>query len=190
VGVASNDDPVRPVLDGDVERVIVLLAAGADGEGATPSSSATDTRLVFVPERLLAAGAAVNRPRPLVPGCLHEAVERCLHDMQQPTGIELDHDLSEDGEFLRFCESDGSASGFSLRHGLRGAELVVALADFLHDQVFPESREAWGEARPTCPGHAHPATPTVLDAEAWWICPETKRPASVIGAYQHNENPS
>jgi hypothetical protein len=123
-----------------------------------------------------------------LPDWLHETVECCLHDMQQPTAVELRLELSGDGEHLMLWESDGSGSGFYLLNEQRGAELVVHLADFLQEQVFPETREAWGEARPACPRHQHPATPTVLDGEAWWICPDTNRRLSVIGAYQQSES--
>jgi hypothetical protein len=33
-----------------------------------------------------------------------------------------------------------------------------------------ETAVAWGQARPPCPRHPHPARPVIRDAEAWWIC--------------------
>jgi len=107
--------------------------------------------------------------------------------MQQPAAVDLHVTLSADGEYLLFRESDGSSSGFYVVHERPGVELVVSLADFLQDQVFPETREAWAEARPGCPGHRHPATPAVVDGEAWWLCPASSRRLSVIGAYKHPE---
>jgi hypothetical protein len=53
----------------------------------------------------------------------------------------------------------------------RGAGLLVDLADCLQEQFFPETRGAWGQARPCCPGHPHPAQAVRLGDEAWWICP-------------------
>jgi hypothetical protein len=126
---------------------------------------------------------AVQRSDSL-PAWVHDAVARCLHDMQQPTAVDLRLALSDDGEYLVFRESDGSGSGFYLMNDQRGADLVVSLADFLQEQVFPETREAWGEARPACPGHQHPAAPSVVRGEAWWLCPDTNRQLSIIGAYE------
>jgi hypothetical protein len=119
-----------------------------------------------------------------VPAWLHEAVTRCLHDMQQPTTVDLRLTLSDDGEHLEFLEADGSGSGFWLMDDQQGADLVVSLADFLQEQVFPETREAWGEARPACPGHQHPAAPAVLDEEAWWLCPVTNHRLAIIGTFE------
>jgi hypothetical protein len=115
-----------------------------------------------------------------VPDWLQDAVERYLHDLQEPTPIRLRIDTWEDGEALAFLER-GGGSGFWLATTNRGPELVVELADFLQDQVFPESREAWGEARPACPGHTHPASPELVDGEAWWTCPHSGRRLCVIG---------
>ena len=60
---------------------------------------------------------------------------------------------------------------------------MVACADLVQEHGFPESEGAWGEARPACRGHRHPAKPTVLDGEAWWICPNTGQRLSLIGTY-------
>ncbi|MGD1056646.1 MAG: hypothetical protein ABR992_04450 [Solirubrobacteraceae bacterium] len=51
------------------------------------------------------------------------------------------------------------------------AELAVGLADCLQEQFFPETAAAWGQARPACPGHTHPAEPRLIDGDAWWTCP-------------------
>jgi hypothetical protein len=69
-----------------------------------------------------------------------------------------------------FAERGGSgAAGLGLpdRSAPRAAELV-SWADWLQEQFFPETRGAWGEARPECPGHPHPASAVELDGEAWW----------------------
>ena len=119
-----------------------------------------------------------------VPESLRGALERCLHDLQQPTEVPLETGVDEDGEYLWFRESDGSASGFELRfHTGPGEETVERLAAFLQDQVFPETGEAWGEARPRCPGHRHPLRSDVVDGRAWWLCPQTGRPVCPIGTY-------
>src|SRR5438270_5060 len=33
-----------------------------------------------------------------------------------------------------------------------------------------ETSVGWGQARPACPHHPHPARPVIRDGEAWWIC--------------------
>jgi hypothetical protein len=94
---------------------------------------------------------------------------------------------SEDDATLGLSETgpDGGGGAFSFAYAQAGAEVVVALADKLQEHVFPESRGAWSQARPACRGHRHPAKPTVLDGEAWWICPETGHRLSLIGSYEH-----
>lgn len=61
-------------------------------------------------------------------------------------------------------------------------QLLVSLVDWLQEQFFPETRAAWGEARPECPGHPHPAAVIELDGEAWWTCPTNGRQISRVGA--------
>jgi hypothetical protein len=126
------------------------------------------------------------------PQWVREAVTRCLHDLQQPTVIDVPLDWVVDALFPDPKEIDGlfpypDASGdrFSSPFARTGSDLVVACAELLQYQLFPESEGAWGEARPACRGHGHPAKPTVWDGEAWWTCPTTGQPLSLIGAYQH-----
>jgi hypothetical protein len=54
------------------------------------------------------------------------------------------------------------------------------------EQVFPETRAAWGQARPPCPGHAHPASAELVGDHAMWICPSSGQPLARIG-YLHEE---
>jgi hypothetical protein len=61
------------------------------------------------------------------------------------------------------------------------AEMAVSLADHLQEQFFPETGGAWGQARPPCPGHAHPALARLIDDEAWWTCPLDGRALSRFG---------
>jgi hypothetical protein len=65
--------------------------------------------------------------------------------------------------------------------GESGARLLVRLAGQMQD-FFHESAGAWGEARPPCPGHSHPARPEVLDGGAWWTCPADGRRIARVGA--------
>jgi len=82
---------------------------------------------------------------------------------------------------LREAGERSSCVGCALFEGVRGAELIVHIADHLQEQFFPESRGAWGEARPECPAHTHPAAPALSDGEAWWVCPFDGRRLGLIG---------
>jgi hypothetical protein len=66
----------------------------------------------------------------------------------------------------------------------------VELAFWLQEQFFPESRGAWGEPRPPCPTHSHPAVPAERNGEAWWVCPadghEVAQIGRVIGSSSEN----
>jgi hypothetical protein len=66
------------------------------------------------------------------------------------------------------------------------AELAVSLADHLQEQFFPETRGAWGQARPQCPGHAHPALAQLVDGDAWWTCPLDGRAVARFGTLAHH----
>lgn len=63
------------------------------------------------------------------------------------------------------------------------AEELLDWADWLQEQVFPETQGAWGEARPECPGHPHPASPRLLDGGAWWVYPVSDRRVGRIGQF-------
>jgi hypothetical protein len=113
-----------------------------------------------------------------------EVVDRCLHDMQQPTVIEVSLKWLIE-RVLMLPDPGGGDDGYTFTHAQESAEMVVAFANLLQEHVFPESDGAWGKARPACRGHGHPTKPTVLDGEAWWICPNTGQRLSLIGAYEH-----
>ena len=53
--------------------------------------------------------------------------------------------------------------------GLSGAELLVRVAELLQEELA-ETQLGWGQARPPCPYHPHPARPVMIDGQAWWIC--------------------
>ena len=82
-------------------------------------------------------------------------------------------------------ETDKGGVAFSVWPELRGGELMERLADYLQEQFFPETSAAWGEARPACPGHTHPAVPSFDEstAIAWWSCPATGVDLIEIGHY-------
>jgi hypothetical protein len=78
--------------------------------------------------------------------------------------------LSWDGEYVWVRLREDTPLSVWIELEDRGEALKVELAYRLQEEV-PETREAWGEARPRCPGHPHPAAPDLLDDQAWWVCP-------------------
>ncbi len=122
---------------------------------------------------------------PLPDWLVQEVLDPVMADLQRPRPVLFELGLERRG--------DGGVVWLSERHGTgaagRGvpdrstprAQLLVEWADWLQEQVFPETRSAWGEARPECPGHPHPASAALLDGEAWWVCPRDGRRVGRIG---------
>jgi hypothetical protein len=52
---------------------------------------------------------------------------------------------------------------------LTGPALLVLVADILQEDLA-ETSAAWGQSRPPCPQHPHPARAVIRDGEAWWVC--------------------
>ena len=48
--------------------------------------------------------------------------------------------------------------------------IYARLGDRLQEEFFPETRDAWGEARRESPGHPHPPLPALLEGETCWLC--------------------
>jgi hypothetical protein len=126
------------------------------------------------------------RPEPgPLPDSLRPHVEAVLRDMQQPAPIALrlgyyvDEELDNFGT-VTFTEPDGGRFGFGVETDASEPDLLIALAEGLQENVS-ETREAWGQARPACPGHTHPAVPDELDGVAWWTCPHDGAPIARIG---------
>jgi hypothetical protein len=116
-----------------------------------------------------------------VPDWLREAIDTALADLQQPTPVGVL--LGYDDLTGRLCVSEAGERG---QWGyepskLRGVELLIDLAAAFQDQFIPETRGAWGQARPACPGHPHPAQADEVEGEAWWICPVDRQRVARIG---------
>ena len=88
--------------------------------------------------------------------------------------------LRFDGEYVRL-QVGGERIAVWADLEERGDELVVRLADRLQEDIS-ETRDLWGEPRPQCPGHTHPASAELLDNEAWWVCPRDRRRLARIGS--------
>lgn len=130
-----------------------------------------------------------RRLEPVPDWLMSEVLEPVLSDLQKPRPVVLDLGLesSAEGDLVWIWEPPVSGTG---RFGVGlevpdrlapRAELLVSWADALQEQFFPETRAAWGEARPECPGHPHPASAIELDGEAWWVCPVDSRRIGRIG---------
>jgi hypothetical protein len=80
------------------------------------------------------------------------------------------------GELVELCddldpdEPAGHPGGNWVPRSLREPDVLVVIADVLQESLA-ETRVAWGQSRPPCPNHPHPARPEIRDGEAWWICP-------------------
>jgi hypothetical protein len=114
-----------------------------------------------------------------LPDWLGEPLRLVLHDLQQPRAVPLELRLQND-ETLWL---DRGTSIWIPPEEQREPNLVVWLADQLQEQFFPESFEAWGEARPACPGHTHPAIPVADGGGGWWVCPRDSNRIAAIGEY-------
>jgi hypothetical protein len=114
-----------------------------------------------------------------LPPWLQAPVAAVLRDLQQPTEVPIR--LAYDTGTLWVAEV-GDTAGTGVDVGReRGASLLVVLADQLQEQFVPETQVAWGEPRPLCPGHPHPAQARLKGGEAVWICPDGEAVLAPIG---------
>lgn len=112
-----------------------------------------------------------------VPAWVAGPFERVMRDLQLLGPVPLRTAWTATGNWqmvlwLQEVGEEPSCTGLPLHAG-EPAVVEVELADQLQEQVFPETEHAWAQARPACPGHAHPAAPAVVDDAAWWTCPRT-----------------
>jgi hypothetical protein len=140
----------------------------------------------------------MNSERP--PGWLTEAVEAVVADMQEPRPIDVEVSYGQCQWRDEICWEvrvrerrelgEGGGVAFVVEPEVRGALLLYSFADYLQEYFFPETYGAWGEARPPCPGHTHPAAPS-WDEQAditWWCCPATGRDIAPIGHYGEDQH--
>ena len=74
----------------------------------------------------------------------------------------------------------GPYGGNWVPRSLTGPDLLLLIADLLQVCVL-ENMLGWGQARPPCPTHPHPACPALHDGEAWWVCPQDQSALYRIG---------
>jgi hypothetical protein len=126
-------------------------------------------------------------PAGQVPDWLWPALDAVLTDLQRPTRVDLAVGWTGNGDddtgtlWMQEVGWEPAVVGVHVTRG-DAAEVIVDLADQLQEQFFSETGSAWGEARPPCPGHGHPAEPRVENAVAWWVCPSSGRALQRIGA--------
>jgi hypothetical protein len=128
-------------------------------------------------------------PRPMTPEppppWLTVALGPVLHDLLSAEdaltllGYVPDDEIERFGLVL-FQEPNGSQFGFGVGNHEGAAALHVRIAERLQDNL-PEVATSWGEARPRCPGHPHPARPVEHDRAAWWSCPKNQSLLVPIG---------
>jgi hypothetical protein len=121
-----------------------------------------------------------------LPQRVREAVRLVLADLQHPTPVALvrvtyepDRDDAQFG-VLTVWFADGTGGGFGVTVRDDQAEVIANVADHVQG-LFHEQREAWGEPRPPCPGHPHPAVAEACDGTAFWVCPSDGRSIGRIG---------
>jgi hypothetical protein len=123
-----------------------------------------------------------------LPDWFSDILDVVLSDFQQPAVIDLGVGYDAARQMVVFSEpGETSSAGFgapATHTRSPDAEEIVEVAFWLQDQFFPETRGAWGEPRPRCPGHAHPMAPVEIDGEAWWTCPVDDRAVVRIGAFR------
>lgn len=110
------------------------------------------------------------------------ALRRVMSDLTSTTDLRpsVVVDLRDtEGLHYRF-RAEGSS-------GIHGAGLgwyddeepaTVRLADLVQEDAL---EELWGPSWPGCPGHSHPAEPTILDGRATWVCPRSRLALAIIG---------
>jgi hypothetical protein len=124
-------------------------------------------------------------PAQVPPTWLAQVLDVVLRNLQRPQPVEVrigwTPGASEVEGTLWFQEAgDTSITGVSVPPADE-PYLVMHVADQLQEQFFPETIAAWGQARPHCPGHTHPAQADLRDGAAWWVCPSSRRPLWRVG---------
>jgi hypothetical protein len=112
---------------------------------------------------------------------LREAFALALADLQRPTAIALQARYAIHGREVTVSVTGelGWATFSALDD--HGGWLLRAVADWLQDYLS-ETRAGWGQARPACPGHPHPASAVLVDGTPLWCCPNDGRALGLIGS--------
>lgn len=131
------------------------------------------------------AGAEhLRRPEP-IPDAVASAARRVIADVDgaEPLPITLVSYIqrSEDSVLGMLIISVGeSVYGFGVDPVASDAELVWEVAEGVQEYLS-ETDLAWGQARPVCPGHPHPAIARIDGGIVVWTCPHDGRRLAVAG---------
>jgi hypothetical protein len=117
-----------------------------------------------------------------VPDRFLGALELVLGDLQRPEPIALLGGWDGQEVQIREPEFIGGWGWQPWEEPLSFAEMAVQMADNLQEQFLWESGGAWGQPRPECPGHPHPAVSELIDGEPWWVCPAKGHGVARFGA--------
>lgn len=122
-----------------------------------------------------------------LPERLRPIVAKVLGDLAWPTPLDLEIGFFEDpdwpGHGTVLFQPQGESGGFGVGVPTGAGseiEILILLAEGLQDNLS-ELDQAWGQARPACPGHKHPAAAQEHSGEAWWACPRDGRLLARIG---------
>lgn len=121
------------------------------------------------------------------PEWLRHLAQRVLAYFEEPGPVAVrvayGSNADRSGTLWVWETDEGDASGYraGAEKDPNDPDELVRFADWLQEQFFPDTQGAWGEARPRCPGHSHPACAVVIDREAWWTCPSDGRQLGRIG---------
>jgi hypothetical protein len=165
-------------MDNVCRRIATVAAMGDVG------SSSWQT---FVPGSLAGERAweeHLGTPQP-IPDAVARAARRVIADVDgaEPLPITLVSytQRSEDPVLGMLIIGVGEAMyGFGVDPAASDAELLWEIAEGIQEYLS-ETALAWGQARPVCPGHPHPAIARVEGGKAVWICPRDDRQLGVVG---------
>lgn len=141
-------------------------------EGASISGGFSDGA-----EARFASGSERGQP---LPESLEGPIGALLSAFDVPSvlGLSLTYTESapEAGASGQFVEINvqlpgGGGWGFGVDLADPLPDLLVSLAYGIQEHL-PEEQLTWGQARPPCPGHPHPAEARVVNGVAWWCCPQ------------------
>lgn len=161
-----NSGPAATVTTGDVY------------DWCAPAADHASAVWIYFPQM----PSSDHDPGSAMPKVLGEIVDMVLLDFQQDSPIEICLSFEGPGTLWVSEASDPRRSGFRPVSEQR-VDLLIEFATWLQDQFFPETRQAWGQSRPACPGHPHPAQAVRIGDDAWWICPIDRHQISPIGKY-------
>lgn len=153
-------------------------------EGQRGGSSSWERFSAQVTGATEAGRVALPELEPL-PKAVERAAELVVGDIQgsKPLPIGLSYlASSEDSKLGMVVVRIGrDVYGFGVDRTASSAELIFGLAEGIQEHLS-ETALAWGEARPVCARHRHPASPEIAEGAAYWICPQDGLRLAEIGA--------